>query len=112
MAIITRFMRLCRADIHGVMDDLEDKELVLKQHLRDMEEEVNQKEARLNKMMTSRDHAQREYEKFTRETEKTDQDIAVAIEKEKDDIARVLIKKNKPIANHREIGRASCRERV
>ncbi|MBW1742131.1 MAG: PspA/IM30 family protein [Deltaproteobacteria bacterium] len=106
MAIMTRFMRLCKADIHGVMDHLEDKGLVLKQHLRDMEEEVNGKEARLNKIIASRDHVQREHEKFTQETEKMDQDIAVAIEKEKDDIARVLIKKLKPIANHRdELGR-------
>jgi phage shock protein A len=88
------------------MDHLEDKGLVLKQHLRDMEEEVNRKEARLNKIKASRDHAKREYEKVAQETEKTEQDIAVAIEKEKDDIARVLIKKLKPIAYHRdELGR-------
>ena len=106
MAIMTRFMRLCKADIHGVMDHLEDKGLVLKQHLRDMEEEVNRKEARLNEIKASRDHAQREYEKFMRESEKIEQDITVAIEKEKDDIARALIKKLKPIAYHRdELGR-------
>jgi phage shock protein A len=88
------------------MDQLEDKGLVLKQHLRDMEEEVNRKEARLNKVRASRDRAQREYEKFTQESEKIEQDIAVAIEKEKDDIARVLIKKLKPITYHRdELGR-------
>jgi phage shock protein A len=85
---------------------LEDKGLVLKQHLRDMEEEVNRKEARLNKIIASRDHAQREYEKFIQESEKMEKDIAVAIEKEKDDIARVLIKKLKPVTYHRdELGR-------
>jgi phage shock protein A len=67
-----------------------------------MEEEVSRKEARLNKITASRDHAQREYEKIVQESEKTEQDIAVAIEKEKDDIARVLIKKLKPVAYHRE----------
>jgi phage shock protein A len=82
MAIMTRFMRLCKADIHGVMDQLEDRGLVLKQYLRDMEQELDQKEARL------------------------DQDLAVAIEKDKDDIARVLIRKLKPLAYHRdELGR-------
>jgi phage shock protein A len=102
MAIMTRFMRLCKADIHGVMDQLEDKGLILQQHLRDMEEEVNRKEARLNKMMASREHARREHEKFVRESEKTEQDIALAIEKEKDDIARALIRKLKPLAYHRD----------
>ena len=32
MGIMTRIMRLCKADLHGVMDQLEDKELLLKQY--------------------------------------------------------------------------------
>ncbi|MEE9401688.1 MAG: PspA/IM30 family protein [Desulfobacteria bacterium] len=106
MAIMTRFMRLCKADIHGVMDQLEDRGLVLKQYLRDMEQELDQKEARLKKIVASRDQAQREYEKYTRESEKLEQDLSVAIEKDKDDIARVLIRKLKPLTYHRdELGR-------
>lgn len=106
MAIMTRFMRLCKADIHGVMDQLEDKGLVLKQHLRDMEEELTRKEARLKQIRASRDQAQRDYEKHVRESEKMEQDISVAIEKDKDDIARLLIKKLKPLVYHRdELGR-------
>ena len=34
MGIMTRFMRLCKADMHGVIDRLEDKGLLLKQYLR------------------------------------------------------------------------------
>lgn len=102
MTIMTRFMRLCRADIHGVMDQLEDRGLVLKQYLRDMEKELDQKEARLNKMVVSRDQAQREHEKYAREAGKLEQDLTVAIQKEKDDIARVLIKKLKSLNHHKE----------
>jgi phage shock protein A len=106
MAIMTRFMRLCKADIHGVMDQLEDRGLVLKQYLRDMEQELDRKEARLKKVVASRDQAQREHEKYTRESEKLEQDLSVAIEKDKDDIARVLIRKLKPLVYHRdELGR-------
>jgi phage shock protein A len=106
MAIMTRFMRLCKADIHGVMDQLEDTGLVLKQYLRDMEQELDRKQARLNKVMASRDRAQREHEKYARENEKLEQDLSLAIEKGKDDIARVLIRKLKPLVYHRdELGR-------
>lgn len=106
MAIMTRFMRLCKADIHGVMDQLEDTGLVLKQYLRDMEQELDRKEARLTKVLASRDRAQREYEKYTLESEKFEQDIRIAIEKGKDDIARVLIRKLRPLVYHRdELGR-------
>ena len=102
MGIMTRFMRLCKADIHGVMDQLEDKGLLLKQYLRDMEEELGRKEAGLRKMVASRAQAQLDYEKYTQECEKLDQDIEAAIDKDKDDIARLLIKKLKPLAYHRE----------
>ena len=33
MSIMTRFVRIFKADIHGVMDQLEDKGLLLKQYL-------------------------------------------------------------------------------
>ncbi len=106
MAIMTRFVRLCKADIHGVMDQLEDKGLVLKQYLRDMEQEIDRKEGMIKKMVASRDQAQQECEKYTREIEKLEQDLSVAIEKDKDDIARVLIRKLKPLVYHRdELGR-------
>ena len=106
MAIMTRFMRLCKADIHGVMDQLEDRGLVLKQYLRDMEQDLDRKEATLKKIVASRDQAQREHERYTVENGKLEQDLSVAVEKDKDDIARVLIRKLKPLVYHRdELGR-------
>ena len=100
MGIMTRLMRLCKADIHGIMDQLEDKSLLLKQYLRDMEEDLDRKEAELKNIVASRQQAQRDYQRCTRECEKLDKDIEAAIEKDKDDIARSLIKKLKPLAYH------------
>ena len=100
MGIMKRFMRLCKADIHGVMDQLEDRGLLLKQHLRDMAEEIGRKEANLRQMVAFREQTQRAYERYTEECEKLDRDIEAAISKDKDDIARLLIKKFKPLASH------------
>ena len=58
MAIITRMIRLFKADIHGVMDQIEDQGLLLKQHLRDMEATLVQKEAGLKKMVLAKEQAQ------------------------------------------------------
>ena len=102
MAILTRLMKLFKADIHGVMDQLEDQGLLLKQHIRDMEESLGQKEARLKKMLISRDLAQQDHDKSKKETENLEQDLKVAINKERDDIARMLIKKLKPLAKIQE----------
>jgi phage shock protein A len=81
---------------------MEDKNLLLKQCLRDMEEELGHREERLRKMVASREQVQRELEKYSRECEKLDEDLGVAIDKDKDVIARLLIKKLKPLALHRE----------
>ncbi len=102
MGIMTRFMRLCKADIHGVMDQLEDKGLLLKQYLRDMEEELGQKEERLRKLVVSRDKLQQDCDKYSGECKKLDADIESALKKSKDDIARLLIKKLKPMTSHRD----------
>jgi len=99
MAILTRIFRLFKADIHGVMDQIEDQGLLLKQHLRDMEEALIQKEAKLKQMCFAKDQARQDYEKGKNESNNLEQDLGVAIRKDRDDIARLLIKKLKPLAH-------------
>ena len=48
MGIMTRMLRLCKADVHGVMDQLEDKGLLLKQYLREMETSLGHKEQQIS----------------------------------------------------------------
>lgn len=106
MGILTRIVRICKADIHGVMDHIEDQGLLLKQHLRDMEKALSENQAKLKNMMASHRLAKQEYDKYTRESEKNEQDLTAAIEKGRDDLARMLIRKLKPLADHKdEIGR-------
>ena len=102
MGIMTRIVRIFKADIHWVMDQLEDKELLLKQYLRDMEAALAEKDARLRKMKTARSQARHELDKYNLEIEKIEQDLCVVIKKDKDDIARLLIKKLKPLSKLRD----------
>ncbi len=102
MGIMTRVVRIFKADVHGVMDRLEDPELLLKQHLRDMAEALNFKEVNLNKMLVSRNQAQQEFDKYRQRSQKLEQDLAVAIRKNKDEIARMLIRKIKPLDSLQE----------
>ena len=102
MGILNRFVRIFKADIHGVMDQLEDKGLLLRQYLRDMEEALTQKEARLGKVTVARNQARQEIARHSLEIDKLEQDLAVAIKKDKNDIARMLIKKILPLTRLRE----------
>jgi phage shock protein A len=111
MAILTRIFRLFKADIHGVMDQIEDRGLLLKQHLRDMEDALVHKEAKLRQMCFARDQVRHHYEKGIKESSNLEEDLEVAIRKDRDDIARMLIKKLKP-ASHIQSERCSYIDRL
>ena len=95
MGIMTRMLRLCKADVHGVMDQLEDKQLLLKQYLREMESSLDQKERQIR--LLSQHHA-RMGSRIARHNEEMDtleEDLTLAVQKEKDDIARMLIRRRR-----------------
>ena len=48
MTLITRITRLFKADLHGILDDLEEPEEVVKQAIRDMEEDIARQELLLD----------------------------------------------------------------
>lgn len=98
MALFTRIVRLFKADLHGIMDQIENRELLLKQHLRDMQASLTQKEAKLKQICRVRDQVRQDYEKGEKERDRLEVDLEIALKNDKDDIGRMLIKKLKPLA--------------
>ena len=99
MGIASRIVNIFKADIHGVMDQLEDQGLLLKQYLRDMEETLNLKDAKLAKKIALRNQIQKEHDKYDQQYRALDHDLTVAVQRGKDDIARMLIRKTKPLGS-------------
>jgi phage shock protein A len=99
MGITARIVKIFKADIHGVMDQFEDQGLLLKQCLRDMEEALNQKEARLARKISLRNRSQKEHHKYHQQYQALDQDLTAAVQRGKDNIARMLIRKAKPLGS-------------
>ena len=97
MGVISRLIRLCRADLHGVMDQLEDKGLLLRQHLREMEGSLKHKEAQIEKIAWDCIRIQRELDRRQQEIRDLAQDLEMALRKDKDDIARALIRKRRAL---------------
>jgi len=81
------------------MDQFEDQGLLLKQYLRDMEEALNQKEAKLARKIALRNQSQKEHHKYDQQYQTLDHDLTVAVQRGKDNIARMLIKKTKPLGS-------------
>ena len=94
MSIMTRVFRLFEADIHGVVDQLEDKELLMNQYLREMEAALDEKEAELKHLLISEEDTRNEKDKYVSEIKKIESDLEAAVSKDRDDIARFLIKKH------------------
>lgn len=96
MRLFDRIATMVRADAHGVVESLEERSLLLKQYLREAEIELNQKRARLE---TVREEEKRLAEALARagdELRALDEDVALALAGEKEDLARFAIRRLLP----------------
>ena len=99
MGIANRIVKIFKADIHGVMDQLEDPGLLLKQYLREMEEALNHKETELAGKIALRNRARKDHDKYHQQYQTLDNDLTAALQRGKDNLARMLIRKTKPLGN-------------
>ncbi len=93
MALINRISRLFKADFHAVLDQIEEPEQLLKQAIRDMEDDLTTTEQRVALCA----HEQEALSVRSNELEDTlseiDEQLALCFESEKDDLARNLIRR-------------------
>ncbi|BBO87298.1 PspA/IM30 family protein [Desulfosarcina ovata] len=97
MSIMTRLLRLCKADVHGVMDQLEDKGLLLRQYLREMEASLDHKSRQLAGLTERKERLQSQMACHAEEIQNIEPDLNLALEKAKDDIARMLIRRRRTL---------------
>ncbi len=93
MALINRISRLFKADFHAVLDQIEEPEALLKQAIRDMEDDLANTEQRVGLCA----HDQDALSAQKNELENTISDYAgeldLCFESEKEDLAKGLIRK-------------------
>lgn len=97
MGILSRVIRLCKADLHGVMDQLEDKDLLLKQHLREMQAVMAGRQVRIDELEEALRNGQRDRAMHAKQLQALEDDLDLAVARGKDDIARMLIRKLFPM---------------
>ena len=93
MPLITRVSRLFRADVNAVLDRIEEPDVLLRQAVREMEEELARDEQRFK--VLSHEHGQlaaRESD-IGHSLSDIEEELDVCFESEKDDLARGLIKR-------------------
>jgi phage shock protein A len=93
MALITRMSRLFRADVNAVLDHIEEPAVLLRQAVREMEEELARDEQRARLL----EHEQRQLDARLAELERARRDldgqIDTCFDAGKDDLVRALIRR-------------------
>ena len=93
MALINRISRLFKADFHAVLDQIEEPEALLKQAIRDMEDDLANTEQRINLCAHDQDALSGRKRELENAFADIDAELDLCFESEKDDLAKSLIKK-------------------
>lgn len=93
MAIINRLARLFKADIHAVLDHIEEPELQLKQAIREMEEELSNVDAGIQQRKLEIENLCNRKKAAEALITQTDDEIVICFENSNDDLARGLVRK-------------------
>ena len=93
MALINRVSRLFKADFHAVLDQIEEPEQLLKQAIRDMEDDLATTEQSIILCAHDQEALAVRKNELTSAIAEIDTQIDLCFASEKDDLARSLIKK-------------------
>ncbi len=102
MGILSRVVRMCKADMHGVMDQMEDQDLLLKQHIREMASALGEKRAQSRALLETLSSCEKDIDETTEKLDRINADIDLALGNQRDDIARTLIRKLKSLERHKD----------
>ena len=93
MALINRVSRLFKADFHAVLDHIEEPEQLLKQAIRDMEDDLAETEQRI--VLCAHDQEALSVRKSELESTlvEIDEQLDLCFESKKDELAKTLVRK-------------------
>lgn len=93
MALINRISRLVKADFHAVLDQIEEPEQLLKQAIRDMEDDLAETEQRINLCAHDQEALHVRKSELEATIAEIDGQLDLCFESDKEDLAKNLIRK-------------------
>jgi phage shock protein A len=109
--LFDRITMLLKADAHGVVESLEERSLLLKQYVREAEMELDRKRARLEAVREDEKRLREAAARCDDELRGLDEDVALALAGEKDDLARFAIRRLLPRRAEAKALRAQIEQR-
>jgi phage shock protein A len=96
MRFLERMTLLVKADAHGVMDQLEERSLLMKQHLREAEIELSGKRVRLQALEEEEVRVADEARRREARALDLDRDVELALSRGEDELARFALRRLLP----------------
>ncbi|HTK97725.1 MAG TPA: PspA/IM30 family protein [Pseudomonadales bacterium] len=93
MALINRMSRLFTADLHAVIDRLEEPDVLLKQAIREMEDELALRDHRIRLLDHEREQCTQQAADIDRELARTAEQLDVCFDSGEEQLARTLLKR-------------------
>lgn len=93
MALINRFSRLFTADLHAVLDRIEEPDVLLKQAVREMEDELAKMQATSRSLEQELEHFDAQETSDRALLSDLDEELDVCFQSEEEELARSLIKR-------------------
>jgi phage shock protein A len=110
MRLFERAGRLIRSDAHGILDQLEERSLLMKQHLRDAELELAHKRACAEELEEEQRTLREQLERLNARVKSLDEDVELAIKSDRDELARFALRKLLPVKEASREARARVAE--
>lgn len=93
MALINRVTRLFKADFHAVLDRIEEPEQLLRQAIREMEDELRGAERRVQLLAHEQEGLTARKSELDIKTSDLNEELDLCFAKQKDDLARTLVRR-------------------
>ena len=93
MALINRLSRLVRADFHAVLDQIEEPELLLKQAIRDMEDDLAETEQRIRLYSHGQASLAAQKREIEAKVAEIDEQLDLCFKSAKEDLAKSQVKR-------------------
>jgi len=93
MNILTRISRLFKADIHGILDSLEKPEIILKQAVRDMQDEIDKATISISAFTHQQESLQQKQQSLSEHIQTQQQQLDFCFSENNTDLCKSVIRK-------------------
>lgn len=93
MVLINRVSRMLRADLHSVLDRIEEPEALLRQSIREMEDAVADDERRVSRWTLENESLKARLEEFAKQISQLNGELDVCFSAQQTDLAKTLIRR-------------------